>query len=109
VEISGFFGDSVVSCDVCLETVFRGFFPEADTSQDVLLRTGMWCFSGSCLEKGACDVFLEQMLGRTHDIWKGYKYNPTNSGDAVWYWFALLCFASYCWALLTMVFADNAV
>jgi hypothetical protein len=28
----------------------------------------------------ACDVLLEWMLERTCDVWKGYKYNPTNSG-----------------------------
>ena len=27
------------------------------------------------------DVWLEQMLDRTHDVWKGYKYNSTDSGQ----------------------------
>ena len=66
----------------------------------------MWFFSGNCLMRGCfcwsrhvvlswrqsgkrpCDVLLEQMLERTHDVWKGYKYNPT-----VWHWFALPFFA----------------
>jgi hypothetical protein len=26
----------------------------------------------------ACGVLLEQTLKRTHDIWKGYKYKPTD-------------------------------
>jgi hypothetical protein len=30
--------------------------------------------------KGACDVLLEWVLERTHDFWKGYKYNSTDSG-----------------------------
>ena len=30
----------------------RGRFAEADTLEDVLLRTDTWCFSGSCLVKG---------------------------------------------------------
>jgi hypothetical protein len=53
VEISGFFGDSVVSCDVFLETVLGEMFLLKPTSgrTDVLLRTDMCCFSGSCLEK----------------------------------------------------------
>jgi hypothetical protein len=29
--------------------------------------------------KGARDVLLEQMLERTHAVWKVYKYNPTDS------------------------------
>ena len=33
----------------------------------------------SC-EEGACDVWLEQILERSRDIWKEYKYNPTDSG-----------------------------
>ena len=28
--------------------------------------------------KRACDVLLELMLEKTHDVWKGYKYNPTD-------------------------------
>jgi hypothetical protein len=47
----------------------RGCFAEVD----------MWCFSGSCLKKGAYNVLLEQMLERACDVWKGYKYNPTDS------------------------------
>ena len=43
VGISGFIGDSVVSCDVFLETVLW---------EDVLLRADTWRFSGSCLGKG---------------------------------------------------------
>jgi hypothetical protein len=30
--------------------------------------------------KGACDVLLTWLPERTHDVWKGYKYNPTDSG-----------------------------
>ena len=32
--------------------LMRGCFAEADTWEDVLLRTDVWCFSGSCLVKG---------------------------------------------------------
>jgi hypothetical protein len=42
VDISGFFGDSVVSCNVFLEIVLR---------EDVLAEADMWCSSGSFLEK----------------------------------------------------------
>jgi hypothetical protein len=31
------------------------------------------------LGKGACDVLLNWKLKKTHDVWKGYKYNPTDS------------------------------
>ena len=37
--------------------LMRGYFAEVDPWEDVLLRTDMWCFSGSCLEKKAYDVF----------------------------------------------------
>ena len=51
MEISGSFGDSVVSCDIFLETVLD-VFAEAGMWEDVLLRTDTWCFSGGSLEKG---------------------------------------------------------
>jgi hypothetical protein len=37
----------------------------------------MWCFSGSCLDERACDVWLEQTLEGTHER-KEYEYNPTD-------------------------------
>ena len=40
---------------------------------------------------------------------KGTTYNPTDSGHAVWYWYALLFFAGYHWVLLMLVFTDNTV
>ena len=57
--------------------------------RDVLLKQiggRMFCkeqthgvfLEGAC--KRACDVLLESMLGRTCDVWEGYKCNPTNSG-----------------------------
>ena len=30
--------------------------------------------------KKACDILLEWMLERTHVVWNGYKYSPTDSG-----------------------------
>jgi hypothetical protein len=43
----------MVSCDVYLETLLsKGVFSEADMWEDVLLKTDMWYFSGSYLEKG---------------------------------------------------------
>lgn len=54
MDISSFFGDTVESRDVFLETVLREdiFFAEADTCEDVLLRIDMGCFPGSSLGKG---------------------------------------------------------
>jgi hypothetical protein len=37
-------------------------------------------FFWKLLGKRACDVLLDWTLERTCDIWKGYKYNPTDSG-----------------------------
>jgi hypothetical protein len=47
---------------------------------------------------GACDVLLEQTLERTHDVWKGYKYNPTDK------WTTLCGIGSPCHSLLVIVF-----
>ena len=55
VKFSSFFEDSVVSCEVFLDTghcLMGKGFAEADTSEDVLLRTDTWCFSGCYLGKG---------------------------------------------------------
>lgn len=50
---SGLFRDSVVSCDAFLKTVIcEGVFAEADTWDNVLLRTDTWWFSGGSQEKG---------------------------------------------------------
>ena len=48
-------------------------------------------------EKGACDVLLERTLKKTHDVWKGYKYNPTDSelGCMVLVRLAILCWSSF--------------
>jgi hypothetical protein len=51
--------------------------------------------------KEACDVLVEQMLERTRDVWKGYKYNPTYSEQRC---VALAHLAILCW--FSMVFAD---
>ena len=54
-------------------------------------------FSKSCLKGETCDVLLEQMLGRTCNVLKGYEYNPTISGQG---YMVLVRLASLCWALL---------
>lgn len=53
--------------------------------------------------KNTCDVLLEQMLEKTCDVCRGYKYNPADSGSAVWYWYTLPFFTGHCWVLLTML------
>jgi hypothetical protein len=97
VEISGFFGDSVVSCDIFLENYhMSGCFAEADTWEDTAESRHMvflWKLPG----KGAWDVLLEQELERTHDIWKGYNYNSTDSGQ---HCVALVRLATLCWSSL---------
>jgi hypothetical protein len=30
--------------------------------------------------KRTCNVFLEEMPEKTHDVWKAYKYSQTHSG-----------------------------
>lgn len=51
VQLLGFFRDSVLSCDVYLETVLSEEVLLRQT-HCVLLRADMWYFSGSYLEKG---------------------------------------------------------
>lgn len=71
---------------------------------------GLFCW-GRCIMffwkqtgKRVSDCFLEQMLERTKDVWKGFKYNPTNSGIHL-SCYSLLLFLGLCWywSLLTMV------
>ena len=74
--------DSVVSCDVLLETVlWEDVFAEADTWKDVLLRTNRWWFFWKLPGKRVYDVLLEWLCEKTHDVWKGYKYSPIDSGQ----------------------------
>ena len=40
---------------------------------------------------------------------KGIKITQQTVDDAVWYWYILAFFAGHHWALLTLVFADDAV
>lgn len=49
------------------------------------LSYAILCFSGICLMRRCFpeadmweDFLLRQTLERMHDLWKGYKYNPTN-------------------------------
>jgi hypothetical protein len=59
--------------------------------RDVLLRTDMWYFSGSCLAcEKACDVLLEWVLERTHGVWKGYECKLTEDNAL-----ALVCLAFF--------------
>jgi hypothetical protein len=68
-------------CCVSGNDLTRGCFAEADTWEDVLLRTDTcYFFFWKLPGKGAHDVLLERMFERAHDVWKGYKCNPTDSG-----------------------------
>ena len=60
MKIFGFLRDSILSCDVFLETVLR---------EHVVLRTDTWCFSGSCLVKGHVMFFWSRCL-REHVMFR---------------------------------------
>ena len=93
VEISYFFGDSVVSCDVFLETIlWEGVF--AENRCVVFFWKLPW--------KRACDVLLECMLETTCDAWRGYKYIPAVKR---WHCMVLVHLATLCWSSLG--FADT--
>ena len=95
VENSGFFVDSVVSCDV--------FFWKQSYERMFLLRADTWLVSfWKQLGNNARDTLLEHMLERTHDVWKGYKYNPTGREWSCLVW---VCLTILCWASLG--FADT--
>jgi hypothetical protein len=85
VRISGFVRDLVVTCDASLETVLW----------DVLLRTDV-------------EFFWKLPGERARDAWKGYKKNPTDSGQCL----PFVHSATFCyfhWALLRLGFADNTL
>ena len=83
VEISGFLGDSVLSCYTfyCLTRCIFIFFI-------FLKQTHGRCFADNrhiifflkLPGNRAGDVLLEWMLEKTCDVWKGCESNPTNSG-----------------------------
>jgi hypothetical protein len=56
--------------------------------------------------KRACDILLDQTLERTCDVWEGYQFNLTESGQCC---VALVCLGTFCWSLLTLFFFDGAV
>jgi hypothetical protein len=83
---------SCVMCCFSGNCFMRRCFAEADTWEDVLLSTDTWCLSGSCLVKGHV-MFAGADIERTRDVWKEYKYNPTDSGQCSG--IASLAFFSY--------------
>lgn len=94
----------------------------------------MQCFSGNCILRGcvaeyrhmvfswlpgkrACDVQLEHVLERACDVWKGYKYNPTESEQPCvigspchslpLHWTLLVVFTDNTKALVHIVFLED--
>jgi hypothetical protein len=55
----------------------RGCFAEAGTWEDFFLK--QVCERIFCREQTHA-VLLEQMLERTHHVWKEYAYNPSDNG-----------------------------
>ena len=54
------------------------FCPEADLSKGMIAENRHVVFSWKLSDEKTSDVLLEQMLERTHNLWKEYKYNPRN-------------------------------
>ena len=84
-----FSGNCLMRGCFCWNRHMGGCFPE---NRQVVL---FWKQPG----KRPCDVFLEQILERSRDIWKGYKYNPTDSGR---HCMVLFCLATLCWSSFVM-------
>ena len=106
LEISGFFGDSVVSCDVFLETVLWEDVWLKQTHKRMLwgeqTHSAFWKLPG----KRACDALLERTRERTGDFWKEYKYNPTDSGWECGVgspWHPLLMIWQWSWLMLVFI------
>ena len=73
----------------------RGHFAEADTREDVLLSTGMWCLFGSCLVEGH-EILCWSRGMRGHMIFGKSRSVNQQTVDNVWHWFTLLVFAGLC-------------
>lgn len=54
--------------------------------------------------KGACDILLEQTFERTHDVWRGYKCKPTDSGQNC---VILVHLATLCWFHLSWLCTEK--
>ena len=74
VDISGFFGYSVVSCDAFLETLFfmRGCFCWSRHMGGCFAKNRHMVFFWRQPGKRVCDVLLERMRERSCDLQKGY-------------------------------------
>lgn len=77
----------------CWSRHMSGYFAE---SRHVVF---LWKLPG----KRACDILLEFILEWIHEVWKGYKYNPTDSG---WIVETLVCLTSLCGSLLGFAVTD---
>ena len=65
-------------------------------------------FSQKLPGKRTYGVLLQQTLEKTHDVWKGYKYNPTDSGQQCG--IGSPCHsAGLCWAFLILIFTDYTI
>jgi hypothetical protein len=65
----------------------RGVFAKADTREKrCFARNRHMMFFWRQPGKRTCDILLEWMLKRTHDVWKRYKLTQQTVDDAGWYW-----------------------
>ena len=81
VKIFGFFGDSVVSYDVFFfwKLSYERMFLLKQTPRGCFGENRLMVFFWKLPGKRACDVLLKHTIERTHSVWKGHKYNPTDS------------------------------
>jgi len=71
------------------------------------MRTGMWCFSGSCVVKGHVMFCWSGPLRRLPMF--GKSISIAQQTVDVTLSEALVYHARLCWALLTLVYADDTV
>ena len=108
VEMSSFFGDSVVACDVFRKTaLWEDIFCWSRHAGGYFAENRHMVFFWKLPGKRACDVLLEWTLERTH-VWKGFKYNPTHSswccGTDLPLTLLLVFFGlCWCWSYLMML------
>lgn len=85
MRISGFLGDYILCVMWCFtgSCLKTGCFPEAAMWEEVFDENRHIVFFWKLSNELKCDILLEYFLERTHEVLKEYKYNPTDSRDAL--------------------------
>lgn len=103
--IYGFSGDSVMSYDVCLETLMRGSFAEADMGEDVLLKADM-VFFWNLVKEHVMFCWSRHVRGHMMFEKRISITQQTVDNTLVLVHLAGLCWPSPCWSSLIFACCD---